>query len=110
MKNLEEVVRERNRAYFLLETGESGERPGAEIENFLGLPEYVQHEEHVLPRELNKPYLKAISEEPVIDNSEKKWFLARFREKQRRVKRKLLKYVYCYFTVVLCMFFCISCG
>ncbi|XP_013783479.1 39S ribosomal protein L47, mitochondrial-like [Limulus polyphemus] len=27
MKNLEEVVRERNRAYYMLETGETGERP-----------------------------------------------------------------------------------
>lgn len=28
MENLEEVVRERNRAYYELETGETGERPG----------------------------------------------------------------------------------
>jgi large subunit ribosomal protein L47 len=91
MKNLEEVVRERNRAYFLLETGETGERPGAEVENFLGLPEYQQHEEHILPKEDNKPYLKAKSEEPVVDSEEKKWFLTRFREKQRRDARKKLQ-------------------
>ena len=29
MENLENVVKERNRAYWLLETGEDGERPGA---------------------------------------------------------------------------------
>lgn len=91
MKNLEEVVRERNRAYFLLETGETGERPGAEIENFLGLPEYQQHEEHTVPMEQNKEYLKAKSEEPVVDPSEKRWFLARFREKQRREQRRALR-------------------
>lgn len=27
MKNLEDVVRERNNAYFMLETGQTGERP-----------------------------------------------------------------------------------
>lgn len=36
MKNLEEVVQERNKAYWLLETGETGERPGARVKDELG--------------------------------------------------------------------------
>lgn len=36
MENLETVVRERNRAYFELETGESGERPKGEATNCFG--------------------------------------------------------------------------
>lgn len=37
MANLEEVVRERNKAYHLLETGEDGERPGKLVVNELGI-------------------------------------------------------------------------
>lgn len=37
MNNLESVVRERNRAYHLLETGETGERPGKVTYNCLGI-------------------------------------------------------------------------
>lgn len=37
MKNLESIVRERNRAYHLLETGETGERPGKLVYNCLGI-------------------------------------------------------------------------
>lgn len=36
MDNLESVVRERNRAYHMLETGETGERPGKLVYNSLG--------------------------------------------------------------------------
>lgn len=37
MENLEAVVRERNRAYYQLETGETGERPIEVRENVLGM-------------------------------------------------------------------------
>lgn len=37
MSNLESVVRERNKAYHLLETGETGERPGKFVHNALGM-------------------------------------------------------------------------
>jgi len=37
MSNLESIVRERNRAYHLLETGETGERPGKFVYNCLGI-------------------------------------------------------------------------
>jgi len=36
MKNLEDVVRERNRAYFQLETGTTGERPNRRCTNVFG--------------------------------------------------------------------------
>lgn len=39
MENLEEVVRERNRAYHELERGETGEQPKETITGPFGLPE-----------------------------------------------------------------------
>lgn len=42
MENLENVVRERNKAYHLLETGETGERPGKMETNILGLNFYYK--------------------------------------------------------------------
>ena len=41
MNNLETVVRERNRAYWLLETGETGERPCGPVTDPLG--EFIQY-------------------------------------------------------------------
>ncbi len=87
MTNLEEVVRERNRAYFMLETGTTGERPGAEEENFLGLPEYNQFNEYPVPKHENKDFLKAKSEEPVVHPSEKRWFLTRLSEKRSKQRK-----------------------
>jgi len=49
MENLEEVVRERNRAYNLLETGESGEAERSIVQNFLGIDEGYVQREHALP-------------------------------------------------------------
>ncbi|GAB0097959.1 Ribosomal protein L47, mitochondrial [Sergentomyia squamirostris] len=50
MENLEDVVRERNRAYHLLETGEIGERPTAVVEDVLGLEKEVKLTEHAIPK------------------------------------------------------------
>lgn len=44
MDNLETVVRERNRAYYTLETGNDGERPGRIKENVFGLEEFYRYE------------------------------------------------------------------
>lgn len=38
MKNIETVVRERNKAFYLLETGETGERPVKDVIDAFGLP------------------------------------------------------------------------
>lgn len=43
MKNLETVVRERNKAYYDLEVGETGERPGQFVTNYLGKLFHITH-------------------------------------------------------------------
>jgi len=91
MTNLELVVRERNKAFHELETGVSGERPGGEEENFLGLQEYRQFDEHTVPKDENKPYLIAKRDEPYVSRKEKSWFLIRWKEKQRKQRRQTLK-------------------
>ena len=58
MKNIEEVVRERNRAYFELETGETGERPGRMRNNQLGMAFFYRSFEHVVPEFMNKKWKK----------------------------------------------------
>lgn len=56
MERLETVVRERNRAYFELETGESGERPGRLVKNELGLTKFYRSSEHVIPYFMNRKW------------------------------------------------------
>ncbi|XP_055691414.1 39S ribosomal protein L47, mitochondrial [Lutzomyia longipalpis] len=86
MENLEMVIRERNRAYHQLETGETGERPSRVITDVLGLEKEVQLNEYVVP--------KTEADEKVVERVEKdtKRFLlllneqktiARTRERQR---------------------------
>lgn len=53
MKNLETVVRERNRAYYLLETGEDGERPYEMRENDIALQEYYGYVDGELHKHIN---------------------------------------------------------
>lgn len=50
MKNLETVVRERNRAYHILESGISGERPAKVMSNAFGLKSRKNLTEHYRPR------------------------------------------------------------
>ncbi|KAK7066200.1 39S ribosomal protein L47, mitochondrial [Halocaridina rubra] len=54
MNNLERVVRERNRAYFLLETGETGERPCSRVTDPLGRSYTMQYTEHFVPIYMNR--------------------------------------------------------
>jgi len=91
MANLETVVRERNKAYYMLETGESGERTGEEKENFLGLQQYEQHEEYTLPLESNKSYLLEKQAEPQSSRKEKAWFLVRWKAQKRKEARMELR-------------------
>lgn len=58
MKNLENVVRERNEAYYFLETGESGERPSYMIRNSLGLRVRRRATEHLIPKYMNTEWKK----------------------------------------------------
>lgn len=86
MTNLEDVVRERNRAYHELETGETGERPAKLVTNQFGLRHYYRMFEHVIPKYANKKW-----------NEEHKFhyrgsavhkFLRLYRERLYNVKRK----------------------
>ncbi|KAI5741715.1 hypothetical protein M8J76_016462 [Diaphorina citri] len=65
MENLEDVIRERNVAYFQLETTHTGERPAELIDNAFGLKEVYTKSEYDVPKELNKEWQK---NNPVIDN------------------------------------------
>lgn len=53
MENLEEVVRERNRAYYELETGETGERPFEMRQDIIGREYRYDMSEHVIPEALS---------------------------------------------------------
>lgn len=52
MENLEEVIRERNRAYYQLETGETGERPWEMRRDEIGREYRYDYSEHVLPESM----------------------------------------------------------
>lgn len=63
MENLEEIVRERNRAYWELEIGESGERERQMREGLLGFPVAYVEEEHHIPYEVNDEYREKLKRE-----------------------------------------------
>ena len=85
MENLEHVVRERNRAYFELETGESGEqeriiRPGP-----FGIDVGYVKQEHSLPRKYNIPYRQMLKFKYHTSwGKEVKEFHARYLELRRK--------------------------
>ncbi|KAK9869655.1 hypothetical protein WA026_003403 [Henosepilachna vigintioctopunctata] len=58
MKNLEDVVRERNKAYHLLETGKDGERPVEKYINPFGMNATKRLYEYPLPKHMNKKWLE----------------------------------------------------
>ncbi|KZC08750.1 PREDICTED: 39S ribosomal protein L47, mitochondrial [Dufourea novaeangliae] len=58
MSNLESVVRERNRAYHLLETGRSGERPAKLTWTILGMRFFYRMRQHVIPKFMNTSWKK----------------------------------------------------
>ncbi|KAG8193902.1 hypothetical protein JTE90_011460 [Oedothorax gibbosus] len=103
MENLEAVVRERNEAYYLLETGKTGERPHAYKEDPFGRFECVPLEEHLIPMKENKKFLEEdlfptmetvnpTLPEFLLKLKEKERLKARFdRRMQRRHVKKLLK-------------------
>lgn len=83
MENLEAVVRERNRAYHLLETGEIGEAKGQTKLNAFGLEEVVHEKEHLIPK-TEQPEV----EEPVVDMKLQQEFMRKYREKELNDRRK----------------------
>lgn len=81
MNNLEEVVRERNEAYYLLETGESGEQPWTPKENIYGFVCNFALREHMMPRKCNpKGYFRLWRDKDLDE------FLRLYREKMQKRK------------------------
>lgn len=93
MENLEEVVRERNRAYYELETGVTGERKTMEITELFGIPVKYTEEEHMVPKLLNKEW----QQKHDLDHKDIKEFMAKYREqeyiKNRRKKTRDFNHV-----------------
>lgn len=88
MENLETVVRERNRAFHELETGETGERPGKLAKNQLGLTYYYRAAEHNIPYHFNKKWRESrLQRYGGVAVSK---FLKLYREKLWNEKRKKL--------------------
>uniref|UniRef100_A0A182NMS2 Large ribosomal subunit protein uL29m n=1 Tax=Anopheles dirus TaxID=7168 RepID=A0A182NMS2_9DIPT len=87
MSNLEEVIRERNRAYYELETGETGERPGKVVPNQLGIRFYYRAFEHVIPRYANRKWNER--HRFAFGGSAVGKFLRLYRERLYNEKRKL---------------------
>lgn len=88
MENLEVVVRERNKAYHLLETGETGERPGAMQTSALGLKFYYKYHERPIPKVLNTKWKKEhdfyhLKYDPKVES-----FLSKYREQLYLTKRR----------------------
>ncbi|XP_030373936.1 39S ribosomal protein L47, mitochondrial [Scaptodrosophila lebanonensis] len=86
MENLETVVRERNKAYHLLETGETGERPQRLVHNCFGLRYMYKSCEHVLPPFMNIKWIK--SRNVGFGGRAVRKFLLQYREKLYNEKRK----------------------
>lgn len=113
MKNLETVVRERNKAYYLLETGEDGERPGVIVHSAIGrllfhsikyvlskmlmkelifiycnegLPLYHRKTEHVVQKAANKWWKSNFVHHYNYDECRK--FLQLYREKLFKENRR----------------------
>lgn len=83
MENLEEVVRERNRAYFELETGGSGERERVVRQGPFGMPVGYKMREHAIPFKLNSSYRKMLRNRFATCNSETvRKFVRRYMEKK----------------------------
>lgn len=61
MSNVEEVVRERNKAFYMLETGEDGERPGRLVVNRFGLRRFYKMKEHEIPLRKNLKYWRKLA-------------------------------------------------
>ncbi|KAB0797327.1 hypothetical protein PPYR_08321 [Photinus pyralis] len=86
MENLEEVVRERNRAYYELETTELGEQPHKTVTGPFGLPVDYHETEHSIPKEVNAQWQK---EQNVKCRPEDvKAFLLKYKEREYLENRR----------------------
>ncbi|KAF5281279.1 hypothetical protein FQA39_LY05165 [Lamprigera yunnana] len=80
MENLEEVVRERNRAYYELETIEIGEQPEKTITSPFGLSVQYKLTEHSIPKEVNAKWQK--EQEVKCRPQDVQNFLLKYKEQQ----------------------------
>lgn len=88
MANIETVVKERNRAYYQLETGFDFTKRGRVQYNAFGLKVYREYEEHAVPKAENK---KWIEENKKYFGFAVRKFLRLYREKQFMEKKKELR-------------------
>lgn len=88
MKNIETVIRERNIAYYKLETGETGERPSEDVVNLFGLPEKYERKEYPIPVFMNTRWVRPYLENGYIASYAVRKFLKYYKEKQYNEKRK----------------------
>ncbi|XP_011495843.1 PREDICTED: 39S ribosomal protein L47, mitochondrial [Ceratosolen solmsi marchali] len=86
MKNLENVVRERNEAFYFLETGESGERPSVYVNNILGLKQCYKLCQHIIPKYCNLSWKE--KHRFGFNGYAVRKFLRLYREKLWNIKRK----------------------
>ena len=80
MENILSVVKERDIAYNVLETGTTGEQQPYKIRNFVGLPYKRTPTEHYVPKELNSRFNR-------MHPGYQKWmepYLRRYDEKMRQ--------------------------
>lgn len=88
MNNIETVIRERNVAYYKLETGETGERPVEDVVNLLGLSEKYQKQEYHLPKFMNSRWVRSYFEHGYINSFAVKKFYRLYKEKLHNEARK----------------------
>lgn len=88
MDNIETVIRERNVAYYKLETGETGERPVEDVINMFGLPEKYKKTEYYVPKFMNTRWIRNYHEHGFINSFAVKRFLRLYKEKQYNIERK----------------------
>lgn len=88
MDNIETVVRERNEAYYKLETGESGERQVEDVVNHFGLPDKHAKSEYPIPQFMNTRWVRPYTEHGFITSRSVKKFNILYREKEHNVRRK----------------------
>lgn len=88
MNNIENVIRERNTAYYKLETGETGERPVDDVVNLFGLPEKYHKQEYFIPKFMNSRWVRSYLEHGYINSIAVKKFYRKYQEKLYNEKRK----------------------
>ncbi|XP_068630597.1 large ribosomal subunit protein uL29m [Battus philenor] len=88
MNNIETVIRERNVAYYKLETGETGERPVEDVINVFGLPEKYNKQEYHIPQFMNTRWVRSYLEHGYINSIAVKKFYRLYKEKQYNEARK----------------------